>query len=104
MPTIVFNDVKPLDETSSLLVIESKIIGSKTVVFDTELEVYVRGHQWCWSKTTQRPYTFCNGKRIELHRHLAEMKHRPHAVGNITIMPSEFCDYRMKNMVIRLAP
>lgn len=104
MPTVVVNDILIVDAETSLLVIESKLVGTQNVLFDANLDIYVRAHEWRWNKTTLRPYTFLNGKRIELHRHLAEMANRDKTVGNISVMPGRQCDFRMKNMLVRIVP
>lgn len=103
MPTLVSNDIQKVEDGTMLLVISSKLVGSQSVLFDEELEVFVRAHEWRWNSTTGKPFTTIDKRRIELHRHLAEMKHRDKAVSNISILPAAICDYRMKNLLIRFS-
>lgn len=100
MPAKVTNTISKVDEEDSLLCIESAATNIE-IVFDTDLSIFVASNEWKWDIRHKRVYSFVNGRRVELHKMLAERRMTPKQVGYITFINSARPDYRCKNMVIR---
>ena len=101
MPSVVSNQLLDIDETTKLLVIASKHIGQVEIIIDADMAVFVLSHPWCWDAQHHKAYSFVNGKKLYLHKHLAEMMHRDRAVGYVSVAEQKQNDYRKQNLFIR---